>query len=324
LGWLAGQWAPGVVAQSQPTKPPDAASAGIHVEKPEIVAIVNGVPISRQELGEEMIARHGKHQLDLLINRRIIHMAAQRAGITVTDAEVEEDVQEVMKLGKFRTPKEFEDHFLKKEKNCTLYEYKEDVIRPGLMMKKMADKRLQISEEEIRKEFEARYGERVQCCIVYEQDQKVIHSIYAEIIRSDNMVKAFMDAAKKQSNLSLATCAGRVNPIGRNTTSKNVEDRAFLMQDGEISEVLGVPGGFVILMREHPVPADKDKNLDQERATIRREIVDKKMRTEVPKLFQELKKSAQVQDFLNKKFAGSFTDVIEDQASESSASKRNK
>jgi hypothetical protein len=308
LGWLLGQMAPNLSAQVKSTPPVTHTEA----EKQGVVAVVNGVPITRQELAEEMIVRHGKHQLELLINRRIIHMAAQQAGITVTDVEVEEDLQQVMRLGNFRTPKEFEDHFLRKEKHCTLFEYKEDVVRPGLMMKKLAGKRLDISEEEIRKEFDAKYGPKVQCCIIYEQDQKVIQSIYGEIIRSEHGIrKAFADAAKRQSNIQLATGAGRVHPIGRNTTEKIVEDRAFEMKDGEMSEVLQVRGGYLILLREHAVPPDKDRNLEEERAVLRQEILEKRMKTEVPKLFKELKDRAQVQDFLNQKFANSLIGVLE-------------
>jgi parvulin-like peptidyl-prolyl isomerase len=307
LGWFAGQLGP-VTAEAQPPKGLTPAPA----DKSNVVAYVNGQEITRQELGDELITRFGKQQLELLINRRIIHMEAQKHGITVTDKEVEDDISDVMKLGQFRTLREFEDHFLKKEKNCTLYEYKEDVVRPGIMMRKLAGQRLQVSEEEIRKAYDGKYGERVQCRVIFEQDKRIALNTYAEIIRSpQGIAKAFLDAAKRQANVQLAAVGGRANPIGRGVTEDAVEKKAFMLRDGEMSEVIEVKGGFVMLYREQAVPPDAEHTYAGERETLRIEIQEKKMRAEVPKIFKELRANATVRDYLNQRYTDGLIGAVE-------------
>src|SRR5262245_49883882 len=64
----------------------------------QIVAEVNGVPITRQELAEELLTRYGNKQLKLLINRRIIEQECAKRGIVVTEAELEAELRENMKL----------------------------------------------------------------------------------------------------------------------------------------------------------------------------------------------------------------------------------
>src|SRR5437870_4588563 len=52
------------------------------------VAQIHGnIWITREDLGEFLIARHGYANLELLVNRRIIDHACQQKGVTVTDAE---------------------------------------------------------------------------------------------------------------------------------------------------------------------------------------------------------------------------------------------
>ena len=78
---------------AQAPSPPPAAAA---MDK-NVVAEVNGQLITRAELADELIARKGKKELQLLINRRIIEQACRQAGVTATDAEVEAELRKVVK-----------------------------------------------------------------------------------------------------------------------------------------------------------------------------------------------------------------------------------
>src|SRR4051812_47422543 len=55
-----------------------------------VVAYINeNEPITRQELGEYLIARYGTEKIELLVNRRVIEVACRARGIEVTAGEVE-------------------------------------------------------------------------------------------------------------------------------------------------------------------------------------------------------------------------------------------
>src|SRR5205814_3991126 len=62
-----------------------------------VAYIYDTIPITREELGEDLIARKGAERLPNLVNKRIIEHACQEKGIEVTAAEVEADLVETLK-----------------------------------------------------------------------------------------------------------------------------------------------------------------------------------------------------------------------------------
>ena len=101
-----------------------------------VAYIYDNVPITREELGEFLIARFGKERVEFLITRRIVERHCQAKGIFVTDLEVENQFRtELKELGNL-TPQDFTNQILNRF-NKSLYEWKEDVIRPKLLMAKL-------------------------------------------------------------------------------------------------------------------------------------------------------------------------------------------
>lgn len=285
LGWLAGQAQ--LFTQAQES-----------IDARSIVAHVNGVPITRQELGEELIARKGREQLKLLINRRIIEQACQKAGVTVTDAEVEQDVKDVMKSVNAVTAAQFEETVLRQRK-MTLADYKEDVVRPGIMMKKLAGQRVKVTEEEVQQAYAAKYGEKVRCRVILVPDQRTGTSIHAEV---KNDRAAFLRYARQQADPQMAAMAGEIR-INRFSTLDNIEKAAFELKDGEVSHVLQVRDqGWAILLREALEPADASKKFADVRDELHKEVLDRNLRQVVPEVFKELRDQAVVRDYLNNKF----------------------
>src|SRR5581483_8947043 len=128
--------------------------------KNRVVAYLYGTtPLTREDLGEYLIARYGPKHLDLLINKRIIEDACNKKGIEVTAAEVEAALQEDLK-GLSVNIKDFVSKVLK-HYNKSLYEWKEDVIRPKLLMTKLVRDRVHVTDEELQMAFDAYYGEKV-------------------------------------------------------------------------------------------------------------------------------------------------------------------
>ncbi len=286
-GWLAGQAVPGLFAQAQ--------VPGAQPAPSDVVAVVNDVPITRQELADEIIARKGKEQLQLLINRKIIYLACAQVGISVSDEEIEEDLRATMRAAKINTKLEFEQNVLS-QKKISLYEYLEDVVRPAIAMRKLAANKLTISEDELKRAFEAGYGEKVRCRVILEPHPRAAHEIHAQV---KSGADAFIRAAKQQSDGRLAAVAGEIPPISRMTPlGREVENEAFRLKDGEVSHLIQTKEGYVILLREGTVPADTTKRLEDVHVDLRKTLIDDKLRAETPKLFLEMKKNAKVVNFL--------------------------
>jgi len=297
LGWAAAHLAGSLCAQPQPTPPATGPRLGR-----DIVAHVNNVPITREELAEELIARKGKQHLELLINRKIIELEAQKEGVTVTAKEIEEDVADVMRGVGAKSPKEFEDKMLR-HRNTTYQEYIEDVVRPGILMRKMAEKHVTVTDEDLRKSFEANYGEKVDCRIILipKESRQLAFKVHAEV-RGVKSVEEFMQFARKYNSDQLAATGGQIRPINRHSALGEVERAAFTMHDGEVSHVMEQPEGYVILYRVKLIPADPSAKFDELREMMHREIKRKKTEQMVRTLFTEMKARVTINDYLNNRF----------------------
>src|SRR5262249_30646319 len=119
----------------------------------QVVATFNGdIRVTREELGEYLIARYGPEHLELLVNHRIIDRACQERGVGVTDAEVEEALKKDLQVMNVDREHFVKDLLSKYKKN--LYEWKEDVIRPRLLLTKLCRDRVRATDEDIQQAFE--------------------------------------------------------------------------------------------------------------------------------------------------------------------------
>src|SRR5437899_2036092 len=192
-----GQAAP----QPNPRNPPAAAANSSDYSHRVVAYIYDTMPITREELGEYLIARMGKERLGHLVNKRIIEHACQQKGIEVTSAEVEADLAETLKglavNGQAVTRNDFVSKVLKPY-NKTLYEWKEDVIKPRLLLTKLCRDRVQATEEDLRLAYEAYYGEHVECRLIMwpvKEESHVLNTVYAKIRDSE---EEFERGAKQQ------------------------------------------------------------------------------------------------------------------------------
>src|SRR5262249_48652813 len=150
------------------------------------VAYVYGnIPVTREELGEFLIARFGAEKVEFLVNRRIIDAECAARNIVVTEEALEAQVQKDLKAYNV-DEKHFEKELLSKiHKN--IYEYREDIVRPQMMLRKLCEGRAKVTDEDLKKGFEAKYGEQLECrVILWPHDQaKYAMSEWAKVRDSE-------------------------------------------------------------------------------------------------------------------------------------------
>jgi hypothetical protein len=255
------------------------------------VAYIHGtMPITREELGEYLIARQGAERLDLLINRRIIDVACKQAGVEVSAQEVEAALGQDLEYFKCDA-KQFANNVLK-QYGKTLFEWKEDVVRPKLMLNKLCRARVTVQEEDLQKCFEAKYGEKVEGRIILwpHAEKEIAMKMYPRLRESE---ENFAQAAREQANGRLAATGGKINPVGRNTTGcPDLERAAFLLQPGMMTELIGTPEGVVVFKCDKRIPADTSKQFETERPHLEQEVFLRKTGMEVGKYFEELRAQA--------------------------------
>src|SRR5215831_3538563 len=80
-GYVFGISADRLAAQAPPTPQ-------LPQDKRIVAYIYGNIPVTREELGDYLIARGGYEKVELLVNKKIIEVAAAQRNITVTDLEV--------------------------------------------------------------------------------------------------------------------------------------------------------------------------------------------------------------------------------------------
>lgn len=260
-----------------------------------VAYIFGNIPVTRQDLGEFLIARQGAEKVELLVNKMIIEAACRRAGVTVTTAEMEAALAE--DLSGLSIKKDLFVQQVLPRYGKSFYEWMEDVIRPRLLLSKLCRERIQVSDDDIRKQFEREYGEKRRVQVIMwppTEDMRIIDKVYSKIRESQD---EFDRAARTQANPALAGANGFIKPISRHlpTNEKLIEDRAFTMNPGEISEKIKTSQGFVVMKLHEVIPPAEGVKYEEVKPRLEKQAFDERMSIEIPKFFAELKAEAKPQ-----------------------------
>ena len=179
-----------------------------------------------------------------------------------------------------------------KQQQKSLVEWKEDVLRPRLIMTKLVRPRVRVSDEEVRHAFEEHYGEKVECrMVLWPKQQKNLARVEYEGVKAGHRDFDFL--ANIQANAALATTGGQIVISRHSTANPALEKAAFALNAGEVSPLIETPEGIVLLKCVKRLPADRSKKLADVREALSQEVMRKKIQQEIPKAFEELRKQAQ-------------------------------
>lgn len=256
-----------------------------------VAYIYKDQPITREDLGEYLIARFGAERVEFLVNRRIVEQECKAKGVYVTDAEVQAQLALDLKSFGGISEKEFVTNILKRF-NKTLYEWKEDVIRPKLALSKLCRPLVVVTETDLKQAFEASYGPRVQCRMICFQkgQRRAAEDCWQKVKDSEENFRQF---AKQQFIPALAMKGGEIPPIHRHFPDPEIEKEAFSLKPGQISRILTIKDGTeVILKCDKHVPADTGKKFEDERVALHRGLFEVKLNQKIPEVFAELRQKA--------------------------------
>ncbi len=134
-----------------------------------VVAVVNGDPISRKTLADATVERFGRGVLDTMINQHLILQACQKQGVEVTNQEVSDEVRRIAK--KFNLSLDSYLQLLQAERDISPNEYSSEIVWPMLALRRLVADQVQVSEDEFNRQFIAQYGEAVKCRMIMVADR---------------------------------------------------------------------------------------------------------------------------------------------------------
>ncbi len=290
-------------AASTKTAAPQAAVARkatkkkIASKQPKIVAVVNGHKITHTDLSRECIRRFGKEVLQSEVNKHLILYECQRANIRITREDVEAEVARV--ASQFGLPLDRWYAMLKDERGITPTQYKRDIVWPTLALRKLAAGRLTISQEDLRRAYDAEYGPKVQVRMISTSSRAKAQKLHADATsRPDQFDRLAKDNSEDENS---AAARGLVPPIRMHGGHPTLEKTAFSLQRGQVSPIIKVADQYVILKCERQIPAMKLS--DEQRKNVVKKLKDgvrdAKLRTAASEMFKKLQAEAEVVNVYN-------------------------
>lgn len=261
---------------------------------PEVVAAINGQAISREELAAQCRSQYGKDVLESMVNKYLILAECRRLGLTVTRREVDEEIEQMARS--FNLPVAQWLKMMQQERGIKPDQYANDIIWPTLALRKLAGEKLQVTQKELTDAFEAEYGAAVRARIIVCRDEQRARQVQA--LAAANPAE-FGNLAKEYSvDAPSASVKGMIQPIRKHSACPEIEQAAFALADGQVSDVIRSEGQYVVLRRDGLIAA-RDVKLEQVADRLNRIIRDQKMRSVSGDIFKDLQRRARVQNVLN-------------------------
>ncbi|MEX2186185.1 MAG: peptidylprolyl isomerase [Pirellulales bacterium] len=272
-----------------------AGTPAVAPRSPDEVAVVNGEKIMRAELAAECLRHYGAEVLETLVNKELIAAHCVEQGVTIEEQEIDAEIARLAQ--RFQVPVDQWLEMLQKERDVNPEQYRRDIIWPTIALRKLASGRLQVTEQELREAFEMEYGPQVKARMIGVRGER------AKAIKIQQQAKAnpkdFGRLARAESaDAESASANGWIQPIRLHAGDKKIEDVAFALKDGEVSEIITIGDQHIILLCEGHVPPRQVK-IEDVADRLAEAIRDTKLRDAAADLFKQLQKNAKVVNVLN-------------------------
>ncbi|MBI3408779.1 MAG: sigma-70 family RNA polymerase sigma factor [Planctomycetes bacterium] len=255
-------------------------------DKP-LAVIFGNVPITREDLAEELLANVTTSQLESFINRRILEEACKKKGISVTDFEVDAALDKEIADWKLDY-KGFQER-IRSQFHKSMHEWKEGTIRSRLLLKKLVEQ-IDPTEKELRAEFDAHYGEKVECDYICWRAEDKTGAGRAAVLLRDG--KTTIDELAQQEPRPMMR---RTTTVEQRRTKDRaaLEQAAFALGAGEISPLIVNPHGCYILKCIRRIPAAPARFEDVRQEVV--QLVRKRLSDNIWNVFRDLKTEAHVE-----------------------------
>ncbi|MEO1990961.1 MAG: peptidylprolyl isomerase [Pirellulales bacterium] len=264
------------------------------VNHESIMAMVNGVEITRKEVVHASLSRYGENILEALVNRAIIEQACERHQISVSAADVQAEITAMSQ--RFNVPRDQWIELIRKERGIEPQQYADDIVWPMLALRRLARASIEPSDTELGKAFENRFGPAIKARIIVLPTLKAAEKIRALAIAAPD---DFGGLARQHSiDVGSASANGWVQPIRRHSGDTSFEKVAFQLEEGTISDIVQVADQFIFLKCEGRLPA-ADVTLAEVRPRLMEELREEKSRRASKEVFRKAQDAAVIQNVMN-------------------------
>lgn len=269
--------------------------------QPGVAALVNGQPITVDEVRRAALDRYGRDVLEILITRTLVKQALEKQRIVIAQADLDAEVaRAAVSLG-FKKPDGKPDidawlDRMTREEKVPLKHYMEDIVWPTVALKKLTGS-VPVLQEDLDKAFQATFGPRAKCRIVVLDTQRRAQEVW-QLARQNPTPEAFGALAETYSvDPTTRALRGEVPPLQRFGGQPTLEREVFALKPGELSGVVQIADRFMVILCEgFTEPAAV--SFEEVRDELYDDIFEKKQRIEMARHFTHLRESAAIDNFL--------------------------
>ncbi len=260
-------------------------SAEPAVEQGEVVATVNGEEINRDELFEAMYAQGGREVLDQVITRKLITQLAEDKGISVSEDELEEEIQNIIDESFQGAEEQFE--MILEQYGISMEAFREDA-RLNLLVRKLAMEEIDISEEAAEQFFEENRHlfdteEEVEARHILVESREEAVEVMALLDEGEDFADL---AAEYSTDASNKDDGGDLGFFGRGMMVDEFEEAAFSLETGEVGGPVETTFGFHIIE-----VTDRREAEETDFADVSEEVEEAMIEQQVPAVINELVQS---------------------------------
>lgn len=248
--------------------------AGCSNQESRSVAEIGDEKITEAELNKMLQKQHGTTMLDTLISYKIVELEAEKAGIEVTDEEVDAEY----KLYSEQYGGEDGMKTMLEEYNMTEDDVRED-IRIYLLTLKLLETQVEVTDDEILAFFEENKSNFTTAESITASHILVEKEALAkELIERINDGEDFTELAKEYSTEEgAADTGGSLGTFGRGEMVAEFEKAAFAMEVGELSSApVKTEHGYHVILIEDKV-AGEDADFESSKDEARKMLLEEKM-----------------------------------------------
>lgn len=230
-----------------------------------IVAVVNGQKIPKQELYTLLIDTYGEDALDVLIRRTLILQAAEKEGIKITDTEIEQklealinnEIEGLLRTYQIKDRADLEKELAKvgsslenvKKKMSTRMRKQAEV---ELLAERLMEKTITVTDEDLQKAYDLQYGEKIEA-------SQIVFRTRREAEDALKKLQAGADFATLAKNESVdrisAARGGKMQPF---SPKDAMGAEVAHLKVGEISGIIKTDYGYhIIKITDRKPPSNK-------------------------------------------------------------------
>lgn len=271
-------------------------------QMPGVAAVVNGHKVLKNQVAEECITRYGKMMLEVEINRTLLVQELERSGMSVEQEEVTAEIARAAEQVKQRLPGGEVDidqylAFVTGNDKSKVDFYIEDQVWPTVALKKLVADKVEVTDEDLQKGYEANFGPGVEVLAIVFQDQRSATKVWK--MAAANPTADYFGQLANQYSIEPASKNnfGQVPPVKKFGGQPELEAEAFSLSKNEISKVIQLGEHWAILFckgRTNPQVADFDAVQDE----LYKNIHEKKIRLAMQDEIQRVHQDAQIDNYL--------------------------